>query len=193
MLDDELLCYEKAVEFVLLVLFSYLPEPSEEDIKKVRTILIQNGTLSAEGWKDLFKKFPKGTKEHTAYNKPIANVINGIIAAIQGIHGKKSTPPTETTPSEAKTRVKAWNQSGADRAFICDGHNTWVSERPSSARCDGALSLLGLYRMSKKSENLESLYAEDIFLGAEFKVVDNDVRTLVHIITTSLILRVTTG
>jgi hypothetical protein len=174
MLQNELLCYEKKIDFFLLVVLSYLPKPTKADIKTVRSKLRKDKTLGLKGWQHLVAKLPP--QEHAAYDLPIANVINGIIAATPGIYGEKPTPSIDTLSPEAKTRVRAWNESNANRAFISDGDRTWVSERPDPAKSGGALLFLGGHRKSEMSENIEKIYAEDISLCAEFKVPDTEVR-----------------
>jgi hypothetical protein len=176
MLANETLCYELDMEAFFSAVLSFLPNPSDEDVNIIRAILVKNKVLGVTGWYGLIKKIPEGTSEHTAYDLPLAKVINAILFATPGTLAGKLKEDDDMYSPKASARVGAWNRSGATRAFISEGDHAWVSERPDSGKSDGGLPLLGNHRKSAASKDIEQLHTEDITLAAEYKVIDNQVR-----------------
>jgi hypothetical protein len=128
MLANETLCYELDMEAFFSAVLSFLPNPSDEDVNIIRAILVKNKVLGVTGWYGLIKKIPEGTSEHTAYDLPLAKVINAILFATPGTLAGKLKEDDDMYSPKASARVGAWNRSGATRAFISDGNHAWVSQ-----------------------------------------------------------------
>jgi hypothetical protein len=163
----------QSIEFSFSVVFSQLSKPIGADVKNIRASLTSSGILSVEGWRRFLRKLP--SSEGAAYDLHVARVINSILLAAPGRSGEELVKTRDMQSSVAQTRIKAWNQSNASRAFLSARNHSWISERPDPLTSDGALVFLGKRRQTLMSDD-DAMHAEDVLLFAEIEVQDTEVR-----------------